>query len=137
MEEENYAVFEVCFVDEYCDFNYFHIQRVIIPAKDSEVITIGKLKEYLALYLKGSKKSEKNFKIRCSYANLRNDKDKLLMSCGFSFYEFCDIDGNKYPGTACITFYTDTLSDETVLVVPKKPAIRFLTCMLVNDERCN
>ena len=129
MEEEHYAVFEVCFVDEYCEFHYFHNQRVIIPCKDSKVITVQKLKNYLVMYLRGSKKSEKHFKIRCSYAKLLNDNDKKLMSSGFSFYEFCDIDGNKYPGTACSTFYTDTLSDETVLVVPKSQAyVTLLVC---------
>ena len=59
MEEEHYAVFEVCFVDEHADFNYCQNQRIIIPCKDSEVITVQKLKNYLVMYLRGSKKSEK------------------------------------------------------------------------------
>ena len=59
------------------------------------------------------------------------------MSCGFSFYQFCDIDGNKYPGTGtvCTSFYMETLTDETIIALPKEPAVRFFTCMLINDER--
>ena len=61
MEEEHYAVFEVCFVDEHAEFNYFQNQRIIIPYKDIEVITVKKLKKYLAIYLRGFKRSEKKF----------------------------------------------------------------------------
>ena len=62
MEEENYAIFEVCFVDEYADFNYLQNQRVIIPYEVSEVITVKKFKKYFAIYLRGCKRSERNLR---------------------------------------------------------------------------
>ena len=60
MEEENYAIFEVCIVDDYADFNYLQNQRVIIPYKDSEVITVKSLRNiwrYTCEVVRGAKKN--------------------------------------------------------------------------------
>ena len=129
MEEEKYATFQVVVVNECAQFPNINIQIVLIPYKDSEGINGRKLKKYLELYLKCSKKRAKNFAVTTGEA-ISKLNGEVVFQGSASLFIFYDADGNEVKFKDVKDPKVRTVSDDMKITIPKEPAMRFFSCVI-------